>query len=136
MSRGKALWVALLLTGMSAGAGLAQAALPRSGDAVARVVSQELVEAGATGPARAGESSSLGSPMAAVMLTPQPKAKKKSGEGRLLPFSRIAFATSSGTLGYGGQIATPLMRLLNLRAGVNLFNFDYGLGVDGANYQG
>jgi hypothetical protein len=62
--------------------------------------------------------------------------KKNSNEWRVKPFSRIAFATSTGTFGYGGQVATPLTRWLNLRSGVNVFNFDYGLGVDGANYQG
>jgi hypothetical protein len=133
-------WVAVVLAGMC-GAGLAQTASGISswGAGVgASVGAQTLVDSGAEGLASAAESSSLGMPAAksAVMLTPQPRVKKESSDGRLRPFSRIALATSSGTVGYGGQIATPIVRWLNLRAGIDLFNFDYGLGVDGANYEG
>jgi len=53
----------------------------------------------------------------------------------LRPFSRIAFGTRVGTLGWGGQVATPLTSRLNLRGSANFFNFGYGLTVDGANYR-
>jgi hypothetical protein len=39
-------------------------------------------------------------------------------------------------MGLGGQIATPLTNWLVLRGGAQLFNFNDGLAVDGANYQG
>jgi hypothetical protein len=121
---------------MGGGVGLAQAVL--SLGVGAAVGPQTLVDTGTVGPASAAESSSLGTPeaKAAVMLTPQPILKKDSSGGRVRPFSRIALGTSSGTVGYGGQIATPIVRWLNLRAGVDLFNFDYGLVEDGANYAG
>ena len=51
------------------------------------------------------------------------------------PFSRIAIGTRLGTLGYGVQIATPLASHLNLRGSANFFDFGYGIGVDGANYD-
>jgi hypothetical protein len=51
------------------------------------------------------------------------------------PFSRIAIGTRLGTLGYGVQIATPLMSHLNLRGSANFFSFGYGMSVDGANYD-
>lgn len=51
------------------------------------------------------------------------------------PFSRFAFGTRMGTLGWGGQMATPLTSRLNLRGSANFFNFGYGLTVDGANYS-
>ena len=51
------------------------------------------------------------------------------------PFSRIAIGTRLGTLGYGAQIATPLTSRLNLRGSANFFNFGYGIGIDGANYD-
>jgi hypothetical protein len=70
-----------------------------------------------------------------VVLPPPVKKNPAPHKKRVLPFSRIAIGTRSGTLGLGGQIATPLASWLNLRAGVQLFNFDYGLAVDGANYQ-
>jgi hypothetical protein len=71
----------------------------------------------------------------AVMVTPQPQVVREASR-RILPFSRIAIAIDGGTLGLGGQIATPLMRRLNLRGSVDLFNFGYGLAEDGANYAG
>jgi hypothetical protein len=65
-----------------------------------------------------------------------PQKKDSKSKGRVLPFSKLAIGTKESTLGLGGEIATPLARGLNLRAGVNLMNFDYGTGIDGANYQG
>jgi hypothetical protein len=53
-----------------------------------------------------------------------------------LPFSRIAIGTKTGTLGLGGQIATPLTRWLNLRGGVDFFNFSHSLTNSGTNYSG
>jgi hypothetical protein len=71
------------------------------------------------------------------MLVPPPPAKKAPTpqKKRVLPFSRVAISTKSGTMGLGGQIATPLASWLNLRAGVQVFTFNYGLAIDGANYQ-
>jgi hypothetical protein len=121
---------------VSGAAAWAQAAASWSAGVDAPAAAEKIASSSTAGPLGAGASSSLGEPeaKAAIVLVPQPKVKKKSG--RLLPFSRIAFATSSGTLGLGGEIATPLTRLLNLRAGVDLLNYDYGLAVDGANYAG
>jgi hypothetical protein len=85
-------------------------------------------------------SSSLATPSASassfVTVVPPPPAKKPPAQQkRVLPFSRLAIATKSGTLGLGGQIATPLASWLTLRAGAQLFTINYGLALDGANYQ-
>ncbi|MGD0798320.1 MAG: hypothetical protein ABR910_11410 [Acidobacteriaceae bacterium] len=129
--------VAAVMVGLSGGAGWAQSAASWSAGVSAPVAADKIASSSTAGPLGAGTSSSLGEPeaKAAIVLTPQPKVKKKSG-GRLLPFSRIASATSSGTLGFGGQIATPIQRWLNLRGGANFLNAGYELGVDGANYEG
>jgi hypothetical protein len=72
---------------------------------------------------------------AVVVLPPPVPARNPTQEGgRVRPFSRIAFATNVGTLGWGGQIATPITRWLNLRGGADFFNFGYGLTSDGTNY--
>jgi hypothetical protein len=122
---------------MGFGVGLAQTASALDGKPGGTAGAHALVDSGSVGLASAVESSSLGTSeaKAAVMLTPQP-ARRDSSVGRVRPFSRIALAASAGTVGYGGQIATPVLRWLNLRAGVDLFNFDHGLTEDGANYQG
>lgn len=86
----------------------------------------------------ASSSSSSGSAIdasAAVMVVPPVRAKKDSGDtGPILPFSRIAIGTKLGTLGWGGQIATPITRRFTLRGGADFFNFGYGLTSDGTNY--
>ena len=70
----------------------------------------------------------------AIMAVRAVKAPQDSG--RLRPFSRIAIATDTGTLGFGAQIATPITRRLNLRGGFDLANFGYGFTQDGVNHAG
>ncbi len=86
----------------------------------------------------AGMSSSLSATngSTAVMVTPPVPAKKNVSDdgGSIRPFSRFAIGTKLGTLGWGGQIATPLTRRLTLRGGADFFNFGYGLTDDGTNY--
>jgi hypothetical protein len=86
----------------------------------------------------AGVSSSLSATgaSAAVMVPTPARAKKNDSDdsGRILPFSRFAIGAKLGTLGWGGQIATPLTRRLTLRGGADFFNFGYGLTEDGTNY--
>jgi hypothetical protein len=75
----------------------------------------------------------------AIVVPPQPipVAKKISPDNkRLLPFSRLAIGIKVSTLGVGGQIAVPLTRGLNLRGGVDFFNFGASATVDGARYEG
>lgn len=91
-------------------------------------------------PANASSSASDDAPAAAaVVAVPQPisvKKKKDSGEEiRITPFSRIAIGDKLGTLGWGGQIATPITRWLNLRGGADFFNFGYALTNSGSNYD-
>jgi hypothetical protein len=119
------------------GGGLAQAASSWSGGADVPVGPQRMMDSGAAEPATAGESSSLGTPevKAAVALTPR-AVKNDPTSGSVRPFSSVAFGTSSGTLGLGGQVATPVTRWLNLRGGIDFFNYGYSLGIDGANYEG
>jgi hypothetical protein len=128
--------VGLGFVGMGGG-GLAQAASSWSGGADVPVGPQRMMDSGAAEPATAGESSSLGTPevKAAVALTPR-AVKNDPTSGSVRPFSSVAFGTSSGTLGLGGQVATPVTRWLNLRGGIDFFNYGYSLGIDGANYEG
>lgn len=77
---------------------------------------------------------SAGSP--AIMATPARAEKKSQDALRVLPFSRIAIATDTGTLGFGAQIATPVARWLNLRGGFDLANFGYGFTQSGVNHTG
>jgi hypothetical protein len=90
--------------------------------------------------ASAAVSSSLNATDAstAVTVVPPATAKKQNSDdsGRILPFSRFAFGTKLGTLGWGGQIATPLARRVTLRGGADFFNFGYGITEDGTNYYG
>ncbi len=80
-------------------------------------------------------SSSAANDAAAIVATPAPLTEKRVNEEiRLYPFSRIAFGTKLGTLGWGGQIATPITRRVNLRGGFDIFNLGYGLTSDGTNY--
>lgn len=81
--------------------------------------------------------SSSAVPSSAVVAVPPPLPAKKTSDDnlRVLPFSRIAIGTKTGTLGLGGQIATPLTRWLNLRGGFDLFNFGYNLTNSGTNYN-
>lgn len=94
---------------------------------------------GSTSPSTdAGTSSSSASAdatsaSARVIAVPPPLAVKQNS-GRILPFSRLAIGTRIGTLGIGGQIATPITRWLNLRGGVDLFNFAYNFDNSGTNY--
>lgn len=76
-------------------------------------------------------------PASAIVATP-PRISHQADSiesRRVLPFSRVAIGTRVGTLGWGGQIATPLTSRINLRGSAQFFNFGYGLGVDGANYN-
>lgn len=50
-------------------------------------------------------------------------------------FSTIAFSPRSNTLGPGLDIATPLSRSFNLRAGINYMAFGYTFPIDGVNYS-
>ncbi len=89
-----------------------------------------------TGPASSASSSSssaAGDP-AAIIASPQPARPIATEEIRLFPFSRVAIGSKMGTTGWGGQIATPITRRINLRGGVDIFNLGYGLTSDGANY--
>jgi hypothetical protein len=138
----RSVFAGVVLVAIGGGTGLPQAASLWSGGVGAPIGAQRLAGSGAgaasvASAASASESSSLGEERsAAVILTPQPRTKKNTRGGPVRPFSRIALGTSAGTLGVGAQVATPLASWLNLRGGVDLLNFGYGLGIDGANYAG
>jgi hypothetical protein len=70
---------------------------------------------------------------AGVVPVAQP-VEPKNAEISFRPFSRIAIGAKLGSLGWGGQIATPLTRWMTLRGGADFFNFGYGLTSDGTNY--
>jgi hypothetical protein len=147
MSTIKVLCGVILLVGASSfQSAAAQAA--SSGDRFSRGATVEMASSNtldslAARGANAVEPSSVSGPDAsvaapAIVAVPPPlHAKNTSPDNRrVLPFSRIAISTRTGTLGIGGQIATPLTRWLNLRGGVDFFNFGYGFAQDGATYNG
>jgi hypothetical protein len=88
----------------------------------------------ASGPVSSASSSSSASDAAAIVATPQPRVRPANQEMRIRPFSRVAFGSKLGTLGWGGQIATPITRRINLRGGVDIFNLGLGLTSDGTDY--
>jgi hypothetical protein len=51
------------------------------------------------------------------------------------PFSTIALGFKASTLGAGLELATPLSRSLNLRAGANIVVFGYAFSIDGVDYH-
>lgn len=117
---------------------IAQTASSRDG--LSRAASWNIAAVDFSDPATGVSSSASGSDAvdsAKIIAVPQPLPVKKASEdtGRVRPFSRIAIGTKMGTLGYGGQIATPITRWLNLRGGADVFNFGYGLVSDGTNYD-
>lgn len=82
-----------------------------------------------------GSDASPSSAAVVAVPSPLPVQKQSDDDRRILPFSRIAIGTKTGTLGLGVQIATPLTRRLNLRGGFDLFNFGYTLSSSGTNYD-
>jgi hypothetical protein len=84
----------------------------------------------------ATSSSSAADAPAAIIASPPalPEKNNSNKEIRIRPFSRFAVGTKLGTLGWGGQIATPILRRMNLRGGFDLFNLGYGLTSDGTDY--
>lgn len=90
--------------------------------------------AGPISSATTSSSSSTAGDPAAIVATPQPLPRPANQEIRIRPFSRVAIGSKIGTLGWGGQIATPITRRINLRGGVDIFNLGYGLTSDGTNY--
>ncbi len=78
------------------------------------------------------DSVNLNSPPAS--LTPHKKSKSHSDELQVNPFSTFAVGIKAGTLGAGAEIATPLSRSLNLRAGANFAEFRYAFAIDGISY--
>ena len=118
--------------------GIAQTAASRDG--LSRAASWNIASVDFSGPSTGVSSSTSGSDSldsAKIIAVPEPLPVKKASEdtGRIRPFSRVAIGTKMGTLGYGGQVATPITRWLNLRGGADVFNFGYGLVNDGTNYD-
>jgi hypothetical protein len=144
MSRHKVVCVVVALVAFSAQIGLAQAGSSASADPRLQVqlTSPRITAADSALPAAsaAGVSSSVSeadapAAPAAIIAVPQPQPAKSTNR-RVRPFSRIAIGTKSGTLGLGGQIATPLARWLTLRGGADFFSFGLTEGIDGATYGG
>jgi hypothetical protein len=76
--------------------------------------------------------SKLESSSAAPNLTPPPPPK-----GRKQPLPRFGIAASAGTLGFGVQAATAVLRRANVRVGFNFFNYNLPtFNKDGAKYTG
>jgi hypothetical protein len=51
------------------------------------------------------------------------------------PFSKVALGFKASTLGTGLELATPLLRSINLRIGANIFAFGYAFSIDGVDYN-
>ncbi|HEX9200872.1 MAG TPA: hypothetical protein VF865_15035 [Acidobacteriaceae bacterium] len=140
MSNCKTFFVLVLVGALSVGAAVAQSREGSSRNSSFEVASSNLTGVNTLWSASlaATESSSMSSSAESskIIAVPPPLPTKNTSQdsGRVLPFSRIAIATKIGTLGYGGQIATPITRWMNLRGGAHFFNFGYGLTSDGTNY--
>lgn len=76
------------------------------------------------------ESSSLEGSAESVVNNAAPKKHAPSYK----PFTALAVAFNSGTLGAGVELATPLSRSFNLRVGGDLVSFTYPFSLDGFNY--
>jgi hypothetical protein len=69
---------------------------------------------------------------ASTLATPPPAPR---GKKQKLP--RLGVAFSMGTLGFGGQAATAVLRRANVRVGFNYFNYNFPtFNKDGASYKG
>ena len=128
------------IVGMLCVPGAAQTASSRDGlsrAAAWNVASMDFSAAGISSSSSSSASGSDALDSAKIVAVPRPLPVRKSSEesDHVRPFSRIAIGTRMGTLGYGGQIATPITRWLNLRGGAEFFNFGYGLINDGTNYN-
>jgi hypothetical protein len=72
------------------------------------------------------------SSMALMLATPPPAPR---GENRKLPRFGVQF--TSGTLGFGGQAATAVLRRANVRVGFNYFSYSLPtFNKDGSSYKG
>ena len=135
--------VLALVAGLGAGVGLAQTASgPAVQGASPQLASSNLSETDGMRPAAAmaGVSSSVSdadeaAAAAAVIAVPAPAPVRAKNQS-VRPFSRIAIGSKSGTLGLGGQIATPLTRWLTLRGGADFFSFGLNESIDSVNYGG
>jgi hypothetical protein len=67
-----------------------------------------------------------------IRITPAPRVEKRLPSQRL--FRTATFGIKANTLGAGAELATPLFRRFNLRAGVNFLAFAYPFGID-VNYN-
>lgn len=52
------------------------------------------------------------------------------------PFSTVGIGVKASLLGFGAEVATPLIPRFNLRAGFNGFGYDRSFRKDGINYAG
>jgi hypothetical protein len=52
------------------------------------------------------------------------------------PFSSFGVGIKASLLGFGAEVATPLARRFNLRAGFNAFSYNRGFNKDGVAYAG
>jgi hypothetical protein len=127
--------VAGLVAGVGAQAGMAQAASATSSNPVLQMASAPtmIAAAGVSSSVNDADAAPAAAAVATVPVTPPAKNSKKQ---HVRPFSRIAIGTKSGTLGLGGQIATPLASWLTLRGGADFFSFGLTEGIDGATYGG
>lgn len=132
-----------LVAGLSAQTGWSQAGASEDPAARVQLVAPKIASTDGAGPAlaTAGVSSSVNDAdaapaSAAVAVVPVTQPAKNRNNQRVRPFSRIAIGSKSGTLGLGGQIATPLTRWLTLRGGADFFSFGLTEGIDSVNYSG
>lgn len=63
---------------------------------------------------------------------PAPPAPASSSESRIA----VGVGVKISTLGIGGEVAVPLSKRSNVRAGFNLFNYSHTFTKDGVNYKG
>jgi hypothetical protein len=69
-----------------------------------------------------------------VTLTPHTRIKTRE-QVTYRPFSTFAFGLKTSTLGAGVEVATPVARAFNLRAGINYARFNTPFQIDGIYYN-
>ena len=111
---------------------------PFEGTAPARPLMASAADLSSAALASPGESSSSAVPEAfiasAIVVAPKEKKPGRNSDGMMHPFSVFALGFTSGTLGAGLEIASPVTRTINVRGGANFFSLKYAFSLDGADY--
>ncbi len=92
-------------------------------------------------PAGTSPGASVAALAAPVILTPKPAKVRdlpsplRGDQPRVRPFRAVAFGLTASSLGAGAELAIPVARTLNVRAGGNYVLLHYPFNIDGIDYS-